>query len=741
MLRRAGGSTGALTVLVLIGGLAVSVGVGNGLRTVEGHATGQTINRRTALARTAVATETRRYIDAAVSVAAAAGAQQELTAAEFAAITAPLGQLRLPGATGVGFVVPATDAQVPGVQRHWRARGADDLTLLPIGRGREHAFTVYGRSLDGRATHPGVDLTQRPEPAQALAEARRARQVTLSDTYELLRDADLPAAQRSLSFLLAVPVYKLAPDGGTGLFRGWITMGLNAEKFMGAALAEVSQGVLNTALWAMASDGRQVRVAELFPGGAGTGVRREVDIQVAQQRWVLRTEALDGLVPAGSRYLDEVAFVGLTGLTLLLAALVFALGGSRNRAQVKVAQATAALRAKQEYVEALVDTMDVVVVAADDAGRFTLVNRHAHELHGFTTGVDHEEWSAAALTQFYETDGVTPLAPDRLPLQRALAEGEVHDVEFIVARPGTPRRWMLAHGRHLRAADGTSLGAVTAAHDITRLRESECALRRAHAELAAVNDDLERSNEELSAFAGLVSHDLKSPLAGVAGYVELLRGLDEDGIMPAEAHPFLDRIGVGIQRMRTLIEDLLAYATARNAAPDVAVVDLHTLVEDVVAVHTDRLRLRSTPDQPFPDVYVAALPAVAADPMMVRQLVDNLIGNALKYVQPGRAARVDVTAEPDQPGWVRVVVADRGIGVPAGQHEAIFDGFHRAHRGSAYPGTGLGLAICHRIVTRHGGDIGAKDNPGGGTQVWFRLPAAENHSPAILQLSGSAVRK
>ena len=297
-------------------------------------------------------------------------------------------------------------------------------------------------------------------------------------------------------------------------------------------------------------------------------------------------------------------------------------------------------------------------------------------------------------------------------------------MEFIVAPPGLPRRWLSAHGRILRSASGQPIGAVTAAHDITRLRDSEAALRAAHADLAAANADLERSNEELVAFAGLVSHDLKSPLAGIAGYVELLRALTEEGLTPAETVPFLDRIDAGVQRMRRLIDDLLAYATARNATPDIASVDLPALVDDVVAVHTDRLRLRPRADQPVPDIYVAPLPSVAADPMMIRQLLDNLISNALKYVAPGRTPRVDVTAEPDRPGWVRVLVSDRGIGIPAGHHEEIFESFHRAHRAADYPGTGLGLAICHRIMRRHGGTIGARDNPGGGTQIWFTLPEA-----------------
>jgi hypothetical protein len=109
---------------------------------------------------------------------------------------------------------------------------------------------------------------------------------------------------------------------------------------------------------------------------------------------------------------------------------------------------------------------------------------------------------------------------------------------------------------------------------------------------------------------------------------------------------------------------------------------------------------------------------------MLRHVVDNLIGNSLKYVQPGRVARVDVTAGPAPAGWTRIEVADRGIGIPDEDKPNIFESFHRAHTAAGYAGTGLGLAICRRIVERHGGAIGVADNPGGGTRFHFTLPLA-----------------
>jgi len=118
------------------------------------------------------------------------------------------------------------------------------------------------------------------------------------------------------------------------------------------------------------------------------------------------------------------------------------------------------------------------------------------------------------------------------------------------------------------------------------------------------------------------------------------------------------------------------------------------------------------------------LPDVDADPAMLRHVLDNLIGNALKYVPPGRAARVDVTAAPAGAGWTRIEIADRGIGIPDEDKPDIFESFHRARTAAGYAGTGLGLAICRRIVERHGGAIGVTDNPGGGTRFHFTLPLA-----------------
>jgi signal transduction histidine kinase len=124
-----------------------------------------------------------------------------------------------------------------------------------------------------------------------------------------------------------------------------------------------------------------------------------------------------------------------------------------------------------------------------------------------------------------------------------------------------------------------------------------------------------------------------------------------------------------------------------------------------------------------PSIDVGDLPLVTADPVLLRQVLDQLIGNAVRFVRHGTAARVTVGATEQADGWWRVEIADRAIGVPAEHRERIFAPFHRTPSAEGYPGIGLGLALCRRIVELHGGQIGVDTNPGGGSVFWFTVSA------------------
>jgi signal transduction histidine kinase len=249
------------------------------------------------------------------------------------------------------------------------------------------------------------------------------------------------------------------------------------------------------------------------------------------------------------------------------------------------------------------------------------------------------------------------------------------------------------------------------------------ALARVDRATATLRSDIERRElletelrgreEELQAFAGIVAHDLKAPLMSLAGYGKILA----DEYAPAldgQAVGYVDRILHNVRRMQILITDLLAYAAARDAQLDYQPVDLNALVQDII---TERLHGLDE----VPHIETAMLPMVDGDPVLLRQLLDNLIGNSLKYVSPGVLPHISVNYETQATGW-RITVADRGIGISADEQHAVFESFHRARASAGYTGTGLGLAICRRITKRHGGDIGVCPNPGGGSLFWFTLP-------------------
>jgi signal transduction histidine kinase len=319
-------------------------------------------------------------------------------------------------------------------------------------------------------------------------------------------------------------------------------------------------------------------------------------------------------------------------------------------------------------------------------------------------------------------------------------DGRVRDLHREIDVPVAQRRWRLyvdAAGSSLQGPDhgpavvvvGLLLTALVSALVLTLATgrgRAQAEVLRATTDLQAKKAVLRQQKADLTAFAGVVAHDLKGPLAGVAGYAEMINDqLAGDVIDRATMSTMLDRLGNGVHRMGRLIDDLLSYAIARDANLTRVDVDLRDIAADVAIAHLD---IASAGSGPMPRIYLGDLPAVHADPAQVRQLLHNLIGNCLKYTAPGQTPRIDITALRADHGWVHVQIADRGIGIPAGAHDRIFDTFHRAHPGSQVAGTGLGLAICQRIVERHGGAITATDNPGGGTRITVILPAA--HLPA-----------
>ncbi len=231
-------------------------------------------------------------------------------------------------------------------------------------------------------------------------------------------------------------------------------------------------------------------------------------------------------------------------------------------------------------------------------------------------------------------------------------------------------------------------------------------------ELEHAHTELERSNEQLAAFAGQVSHDLLNPLTAVSMSLRLvLDRLDDPSSDGSEIPWLVDRAIGGADRMESLIDDLLAFARLGGQLARVTV-DLGDVLEQVLEDLTTALWGAR--------VEVAGLPTVVGDPVQLRAVLQNLLANAAKFTRPGEKATIEVCSARVANGW-RVEVVDHGIGVPADQRTRVFEPLARIDERIA--GSGIGLATVRRVIDAHGGRIGLDETIGGGTTAWFELPA------------------
>jgi len=262
----------------------------------------------------------------------------------------------------------------------------------------------------------------------------------------------------------------------------------------------------------------------------------------------------------------------------------------------------------------------------------------------------------------------------------------------------------------IKDAHGHIVAASTIARDISERIAAD-------AKLLALMEELSRSNKELEQFAYIASHDLQEPLRMVASYTQLLSRRYK-GKLDSDADEFIAFAVDGASRMQRLIQDLLAYSHVETKGHELTDVSSEDALEQAL------FNLRGAIEDSGALVTHGPLPAVLADETQLTQLFQNLIGNAIKYQNPG-VPRIHVSAVKDnEKSWI-FSVQDNGLGIDPQYFEKIFGMFQRLHRREEFAGTGIGLAICKKIVERHGGNISVESKVGQGSTFRFALAGSE----------------
>ncbi len=298
------------------------------------------------------------------------------------------------------------------------------------------------------------------------------------------------------------------------------------------------------------------------------------------------------------------------------------------------------------------------------------------------------------------------LLHDRLPL-----EAQLYDCDVEHVFPDIGRKIMLLNARLVSQGPHEGRLILLAIEDITERRHTE---RR----LAEQRRELERSNAALDEFASVASHDLQEPLRKILSFGERLGSTAGTTLAPA-AQAHLERMLGAAARMRTLINDLLSYSQVTTHVQQFALTDLSGIAREVIA------DLETAVADVAGRVELGELPVIEADALQMRQLLQNLLSNALKYHREDRPPLVRLSCASLDRRFCTITVTDNGIGFNEEYATKIFKMFERLHNRAEYPGSGIGLAICRRIVERHGGMIAATSTAGQGATFTVTLPVTQ----------------
>jgi PAS domain S-box-containing protein len=645
-----------------------------------------------------------------------------------------------PGVLGFGFIERVPRPQLDAFIASERADHAPDFNVITSGDAPDLYVAKFLDPLSVNRAAWGFDAGSDPVRREAILRAIRIGEPTLTSRVTLLQDA-----AKHPGFLYLVPVYRNGTRPSSPAEREAALWGLVFAPIIIDHLFDSVMGFTEDLIDVEVFDGESLTRDHLLLDadhilvGATDGPRasapfggrrfhRILPVTIGGRMWTLVITSTPKFEASVPRAIPRLILLGGGVITLLIAGVILALGVSRGRALALARDMTATLRTNEQRLVALTANAPGVFfqfeASPDDSRAFTFLSAGFTQLFGF----NHAEVLAQP-SRLYASVDKAHRERIYVSLEKAVAASAPWADTFPIHRPDGSLRWINARSTASTREDGTRVWFGVLA-DITELQDARHAAEDLNTRLAASADEArqaaaraEQANRAKSQFLAVMSHEIRTPMNGVIGMTSLLM----DTPLTREQKEFTEIIRVSGESLLSLINDILDFSKIESGHMELEneIFSIHECIESTLDLLAPRATQKGI--ELLYEIADGVPESARGDVTRIRQILVNLVGNALKFTEHGEVTVSVRVVRPDgTPPELVFAVRDTGIGIPPEARDRIFRSFSQVDSSTTrkYGGTGLGLAISKRLAELMGGRMWFESTPGAGSTFFFSLVTA-----------------